>query len=104
MENVFSALKPYLESSCVEDYDAPVRRCYRYLDNRRDQLDYADAIKNGLPIGSGEVESAHRYVIQQRLKITGAWWKEGNAADMLALRINRANENWEQYWQSKKAA
>lgn len=101
---VFSALEPYLEPSGVEDCEAPVRRCYRYLDNRRDQLDYAGAIKNGLPIGSGEIESAHRYVIQQRLKITGAWWKEENAAGMLALRTNRANENWEHYWQSKKTA
>jgi len=57
-----------------------------------------------LPIGSGEIESAHRYIIQERLKITGAWWKEENAADMLALRINRANRNWESYWNSRKAA
>ena len=104
LQDVFNALEPYLELSSVEDAEAPVRRCYRYLDKRRDQLDYASAIKNGLPIGSGEIESAHRYVIQQRLKITGAWWKEENAADMLSLRTNRANQNWEPYWQSKKAA
>jgi hypothetical protein len=28
-----------------------------------------------LPIGSGEIESAHRYVAQQRLKRPGAWWR-----------------------------
>jgi hypothetical protein len=27
------------------------------------QLNYKDAIANDLPIGSGEIESAHRYVI-----------------------------------------
>ena len=29
--------------------------------------------------------SAHRYAIQKRLKIPGAWWKEENAADMLGI-------------------
>ena len=30
--------------------------------------------ENGWPIGSGEVESAHRYVPQERMKIPGAIW------------------------------
>jgi len=39
--------------------------------------------KTNLPIGSGEVESAHRYVIQERLKLPGAWWAHPNAQAML---------------------
>jgi hypothetical protein len=45
-----------------------------------------------------EIESAHRYVIQIRLKIAGAWWKIENAEKMLALRVTRANGDWEKYW------
>lgn len=104
LDEVFKALAPYQELESVKDCDAPVRRCYRYLDNRRNQLGYASALKKGLPIGSGEIESAHRYVIQKRLKIAGAWWKEENAGHMLALRVNRANRNWDNYWRSRKAA
>jgi hypothetical protein len=37
-------------------------------------------------------------VLQQRLKLAGAWWKEETAADMLALRTLRANGEWNQYW------
>ncbi len=81
--------------------DAPVRACHRYLRNRPEQFDYPKALQAGLPIGSGEIESAHRHVIQQRLKIPGAWWKIDNADKMLALRANR---NWENYWDSLKAA
>ena len=55
-----------------------------------------------LPIGSGEVESAHRYVIQDRLKRAGAWWKLKNAKHMLALRVSRANQEWDRYWQSRR--
>jgi hypothetical protein len=51
-----------------------------------------------LPIGSGEVESAHRYVIQKRLKLSGAWWTSENAQVMLNLRVTRANGGWHQYW------
>jgi hypothetical protein len=66
-------------------------------------LNYKTAIEQNLPIGSGEVESAHRYVIQKRLKIAGAWWEKENARDMLALRILRANNKWDDYW-SRRAA
>lgn len=50
-----------------------------------------------------EVESAHRYVIQKRLKIAGAWWLEENAEIMLAIRVNRANNHWNEYWETKAA-
>jgi len=32
----------------------------RYIENRPGQFDYQNAIKNNLPIGSGQIESAHR--------------------------------------------
>jgi hypothetical protein len=59
-----------------------------------------------LPIGSGEIASAHRYVVQQRLKRPGAWRSPDNADAMLALRLARANNQWSQYWQEidKQAA
>jgi len=96
---VHAALAPSLEALEVADQAAPVRCCSRYLTNRPGQFDYQRALAADLPIGSGEIESAHRYVIQQRLKLAGAWWKEETAADMLALRTLRANGEWNhQYW------
>lgn len=65
---VLKALHPYLEPSSVLDKTAPVRAAYRYIHNQLQQLDYKGALAAELPIGSGEIESAHRYVIQQRLK------------------------------------
>ncbi len=99
-KTVLSNLKPKIESADLDDAQAPVRKCYRYLNNRLKQLDYKYAIENDLPIGSGEVESAHKYVIQKRLKLAGAWWTEENANAMLALRIIKANNMWEDYWDS----
>lgn len=95
---VLQALQTHLESPAVPDSEAPVRQCYRYLNNRPDQLNYQGAIERDLPIGSGEIESAHRYIVQQRMKRPGAWWLAENAEHMLALRLNRANRLWNAYW------
>lgn len=99
-KSVLLALKPYVEPKTVEENKAPVRACYRYINNRPKQLDYHSAQEKGLPIGSGEVESAHRYVIQKRLKIAGAWWSIEQAKNMLSLRVMRANNLWNQYWKN----
>lgn len=84
--------------------ETPVEKCYRYITNRQNNLDYKSAIENDLPIGSGEIESSHRYVIQKRLKIAGAWWKPETAEYMLCLRTLRANGDWNRYWNYRKAA
>ena len=68
------------------------------MEKRMHQFDYLNAIENKLPIGSGEVESGHRSVVQKRLKLPGAWWLEENAEKMLAIRTVRANGNWGNYW------
>jgi hypothetical protein len=100
VSQVLAALNPFLEEDDVPESDAPVRACYRYMTNRPDQLDYKGAIRDKLPIGSGEIESAHRYIIQKRLKLPGSWWLAENANVMLALRTARANNNWQKYWKN----
>jgi len=50
------------------------------------------------------IPNARRYIIQQRLKLPGAWWALNNADSMVALRIFRANEKWDEYWDQKRQA
>ncbi|MGK0190439.1 MAG: hypothetical protein ACI9R3_006266, partial [Verrucomicrobiales bacterium] len=102
-EEVIGELESNQEAEEVAEKEAPVRRCWRYLSNRKDQLDYKGAIEAELPIGSGEVESTHRHLLQQRLKIPGAWWKKETATDMAQLRVMRANNEWRTFWQEKAA-
>lgn len=102
-DRVLKTLSQNLESENQADEDAPVRVCWRYLKNRTDQLDYKAALEAKLPIGSGETESAHRHLIQQRLKLPGAWWSEKTAADMAQLRVTRANGQWNEFWHQKAA-
>jgi hypothetical protein len=95
---VLKNLEPSLEPMATPDPEAHVRKCHRYINNRPGQFEYARALTAGLPIGSGEIESAHRYIIQKRLKLAGAWWLEDNAHKMLTLRTVRANGDWDKYW------
>lgn len=101
-----SERKPQKKLKNVEtkEQETPVEACYRYISNREDCLDYKDAIERGLPIGSGEIESSHRYVIQKRLKIAGAWWKPATVEHMLSLRTLRANGDWNRYWSNQQNA
>ena len=101
VQDVVEQLRPFLEHDSVSDSAAPVRAAHRYITNRPGQFNYQSALVAGLPIGSGEVESAHRYVIQARLKLAGAWWKTKNASRVLALRVARSNGDWEKYWSSR---
>ena len=96
VQEVLKSLEAHFEPS--EQKEPPVRGTHHYIDKRKENMDYAGARAQGLPIGSGEVESGHRHVIQQRLKIAGAWWTLQNAESMLQLRTARANKNWERYW------
>jgi len=86
-----------------EQKEAPVRSAFGYIHERQGHLDYAGARAAGLPIGSGEVESGHRHVLQKRLKIAGAWWLKPHAEAMLQLRTLRANHDWHTYWTQLQA-
>lgn len=96
VEAVLKTLEPKLEPE--EQKEAPVRGAHRYMEKRKENMDYAGAKAAGLPIGSGDVESAHGHVIQARLLIAGASWRIHNSEAMLQLRTTRANNDWDRYW------
>lgn len=64
-------LEKHWEAEDLPEEESPVRNCLRYLSNRTENLDYASALRGGLPIGSGMVESGHRHVLHARLKKAG---------------------------------
>jgi hypothetical protein len=96
------AVDEVLETLQQQQEQAPEERLRRLIDHLtrfEDCVDYGVYHDRGWPLGSGEVESAHRYVPQERLKIAGACWNPDNVNPMLALRVVRANDWWEGFWQ-----
>lgn len=45
-------------------------------------------------IGSGAIESAHRTVIQKRMKLSGQHWTKTGAENMRRLRVVSMNKQW----------
>ena len=89
--------------SNAQQFKNAINKAYHYLANRAEHLNYMDALAAKLPIGSGEVESGHRSVLQARLKKPGAWWRLDNAENMAHLKVLQENGHWEEFWQQKAA-
>lgn len=66
-----------------------------YLENNRKRMDYPAFIKRNLLIGSGAIESAHRTVIQKRMKLSGQRWSMDGAKNMLNLRTLNMSGHWD---------
>ena len=60
--------------------------CARYLQNKKDYLGYATALKKGWPIATGIIEGACRHIVKDRMDITGARWGLEGAEAILKLR------------------
>jgi hypothetical protein len=68
---------------------------YAYLKRHRDHIDYAQYKDLGLPMGSGMVESACKWLIQQRFKGVGMRWSETGFHHLLHLRLAWVNGRFE---------
>jgi hypothetical protein len=69
-----------------------------YLDAKAPWLDYPTALAAGWPISSGVIEGACRYLVKDRLGITGARWGTDTAEAVLKLRALLANGDFDAYW------
>lgn len=81
-----------------EDKRKVIRDCVRYLVNNRKLLHYDRALADGLPVATGAVEGACRYLLQDRLDITGARWSLRGAEAVIKLRALRSSGDFEEYW------
>lgn len=91
-----------LKQAFERSQDDAIRREADYFERNKDAVAYADYRDNKWSTASSEVESAHRHVVQVRLKIPGAWWHPDNVPNVLALRMIKANDWWDEYWQSQR--
>ena len=77
----------------------PVRKCLRYLRGVRHYLAYDTALAAGLPIATGVIEGACRYLVKDRMEKTGARWSLAGAEAVLRLRALRASGDFDAYWE-----
>lgn len=74
--------------------------CEYLSDRTRTRLmRYAEALRDGLPIATGVIEGACRYLVKDRMARTGARWSLTGAEAVLRLRAIRASGDFDAYWQ-----
>jgi len=65
-----------------------------YFESNAYRMDYPSYDQKGYYIGSGAIESAHRTVIQKRLKLSGQRWTMEGAQRVLNLRVLKMSGKW----------
>ena len=76
----------------------PMDKCADYLLKYREHLRYDQYLEAGLPIATGVIEGACRYLVKDRLELTGARWRLPGAEAVLRLRSLRASGDFDDYW------
>lgn len=72
--------------------------CSRYISRHKAYMQYARYLKRGYPIGTGVIEGACRYLIKDRMDITGARWSVSGAESVLKLRSLVTSGDFDEYW------
>jgi hypothetical protein len=72
--------------------------CASYLLKYQQYLHYSQYLDRGFPIATGVIEGACRYLVKDRMDITGARWGLLRAEAVLRLRALRASGDFEAYW------
>jgi len=69
-----------------------LRRERDYFRSNAHRMEYPAFRAQGLPIGSGAIESAAKHLVQQRFKRPGARWSEPGAQAVLAVRCRLVSQ------------
>ena len=95
-EQVISQLAHEIEfSQFPQSVLKTLTNVHDYLQTHREHIQYQKFKKLGLPLGSGMVESACKWLIQQRFKGVGMRWSEDGFNHLLHLRLAWVNNRFD---------
>ena len=77
--------------------------CADYLLKYSPYLCYDQYLAAGLPIATGVIEGACRYLVKDRMDVTGARWSLHGAEAVLRLRALRSSGDFDAYWSFHEA-
>lgn len=95
---LLTSLSAWSQVSDPPQVQEAARAQHGYFSCREELLDYPAIRAAGLPIGTGNAESANLHVVQDRLKGPGKFWGKEHVNPMLALRGAWCSRRWEQAW------
>ena len=92
IENVITCIKNIITKSHLGRRTKKALIVYYQANCHR--MKYKTYRQNGLLIGSGAMEAAHRHVIQHRMKLSGQRWTMQGAQKMANLRVAFKSKLW----------
>jgi hypothetical protein len=81
------------------DKRAPADTCAAYLLKYKHYMRYDEYLAAGFPIATGVIEGACRYLVKDRMDLTGARWGLKGAEAVLRLRALHASGDFDAYWE-----
>lgn len=100
--SVLNAVRSLDLSKANADVIESHRQLCGYLENNLHRTEYPDYLANGWEIGSGEIESACKTVVGQRLKGAGMRWRPPGTTAVCQLRALFKSDPilWNSYWRT----
>jgi hypothetical protein len=95
IEAIIGAARKYtLEGVKGQDLDKKLH----YFEHNIHRMRYARFKALGMFTGSGAIEAACKQIVALRAKQSGMHWTVEGAADIIALRCQRASGRWDELW------
>ncbi len=92
--------KPLLNDDLTADARKALENLLSYLTTHYQHINYNQLKQQQLPIGSGMIESACKWMIQQRFKGVGMRWSEDGFNSLLHLRLAWVNNRFDSLFSS----
>ena len=90
IDDLLDELKPYEDAKLPEG----ATNLYTYIENHHSGMNYPKFKEKGYFVGSGAIESANRYLMQNRMKLPGMRWNISTAQTMLSLKAKEESGHW----------